>query len=259
MSTHMKERTDRGSLRRCRLDRRTAMRLAAREYTRFADALGSLGPADWDQPTDCPAWDVRRLACHAVGMAEMAAGIREGNRQRRIAGADAAAQDIVFLDALTALQVREREDWTPARVIEGARSVGPRAVRGRRMTPFFIRRRPMPVPQVVNGESEMWSIGYLVDIILTRDPWMHRVDVSRATGKPMVLTADHDGVIVSDVVEEWAERHGRPYRLTLTGPAGGTWSSGADGPVIEMDAVEFCRVVSGRGSGDGLLATQVPF
>ena len=44
-----------------------------------------------------------------------------------------------------------------------------------------------------------------------------------------VLTADHDGVIVADVVAEWARRHGQPYQLKLTGPAGGSWTSGTGG------------------------------
>jgi uncharacterized protein (TIGR03083 family) len=255
----MNERAGKEAPRRTRLDRRTAMRLAADEYTRVADALAGLRAEDWDKPTDCPAWDVRQLACHVVGMAEMAAGVREGVRQRRLAGADAAAQRIPFIDALTALQVRERDDWTPAQVVDGARSVGPRAARGRRMTPFFMRRRAVPVPQRVNGRDETWTLGFMVDTILTRDPWMHRMDLAQAAGQPPELTHEHDGAIVSDVVEEWAQRHGLPYRLTLTGPAGGTWSQGSGGPAIEMDAVEFCRIVSGRGSGEGLLATQVPF
>jgi hypothetical protein len=75
----------------------------------------------------------------------------------------------------------------------------------------------------------------------------------------VVLTAEHDGQLVADVVAEWALRHGRPYRLHLTGPAGGTWSTGSGGPDLELDAVEFCRVLSGRGAGSGLLAQQVPF
>jgi uncharacterized protein (TIGR03083 family) len=259
MSTHMKERADKEAPRRSRLDRRTAMRLAADEYTRFADAVAGLDGDDWGKSTDCPAWDVRQLACHVVGMAEMAAGMREAKRQQRLAGADAGAQQIPFIDALTAVQVRERDDWTPARVVDGIRSVGPRAARGRRMTPFFMRRRAMPMPQLVNGRKETWTLGYLLDTILTRDPWMHRVDVARATGRPLELTAEHDGAIVADVVEEWAQRHGLPYRLTLTGPAGGAGSRGAGGAEVEIDAIEFCRIVSGRGPGEGLLATQVPF
>ncbi len=245
--------------RRGRMDRRTAMRLAADEYTRFADAVAELDGGDWEAPTQCPAWDVRQLVCHVVGMAEMAAGIREGSRQRKIAGADAAREKIAFIDALTDVQVRERADWTPEQVIAGARDVGPRAARGRRFTPVFVRRRTMPVPQLVNGSLEEWTIGYLVDTILTRDTWMHRVDLATSTGASLDLTSDHDGAIVADVVEEWAERHGRPYSLTLTGPAGGSWSHGTDGERIQMDAIEFCRVVSGRDTGEGLLATQVPF
>jgi uncharacterized protein (TIGR03083 family) len=255
----MTQQTQQPSPRRSRLDHRTAMRLAADEYARFADAVAALDAADWAKPTDCTAWDVRQLVCHVVGMAELAGGVREGKRQSKIAGADAARKGIPFIDALTDLQVRERADWGPERAVSGARDVGPRAARGRRRTPFFIRRRTLPVPQEVNGRQEDWTIGYMVDTILTRDPWMHRVDVATATGRPLDLTPEHDGAIVADVVDEWAERHGRPYSLTLTGPAGGSWSRGADGPRIEMDAVEFCRVISGRGTAEGLLATQVPF
>jgi hypothetical protein len=45
-------------------------------------------------------------------------------------------------------------------------------------------------------------------------------------GTPLHLTADHDGVIVAYVVAEWADRHGKEFLLTLTGPAGGTWKTG---------------------------------
>jgi hypothetical protein len=98
-----------------------------------------------------------------------------------------------------------------------------------------------------------------MDVVLTRDTWMHRVDVTRAIGREPDLAADHDGVLIADVVAEWALRHGRPFDLHLTGPAGGRWSAGEDGPSLELDAVEFCRIVSGRGAGTGLLAEQVPF
>jgi hypothetical protein len=81
----------------------------------------------------------------------------------------------------------------------------------------------MGATQVMNGVEEAWTLGFLIDVIMTRDPWMHRVDIARAVGAPMVLTADHDGVLVDDVVREWAARHGRPFTLRLTGPAGGRW------------------------------------
>ena len=75
----------------------------------------------------------------------------------------------------------------------------------------------------------------------------------------MELTAGHDGVLVADVASEWASRHGQPCTLRLTGPAGGTWAWGSGGPVVELDAIEFGRTISGRAPGDGLLSQQVPF
>jgi hypothetical protein len=78
---------------------------------------------------------------------------------------------------------------------------------------------------------------------------MHRMDIVAATGRPPVLTAEHDGIIVADVAREWAGRHGQPCLLRLTGPAGGTFEPGVGGPSLELDAVEFCRILSGRGTG----------
>lgn len=75
----------------------------------------------------------------------------------------------------------------------------------------------------------------------------------------MVLTPEHDGVLVADVVDEWAGRHNRPIDLTLTGPAGGRWRTESGADPIELDAVEFCRILSGRAPGTGLLEVQVPF
>jgi uncharacterized protein (TIGR03083 family) len=241
------------------LDHRTAMRLARDEYRRMADTLAALSPDDWTRRTDCPAWDVRQMGCHMVGMATMATTPLEQKRQQRLVQAEVAARGTDPLDALTGLQVSERAAWAPADVVAAARKVGPRAARGRRLTPGFIRRRRFPAPQRVNGREEWWSIGFLSDVILTRDPWLHRMDIARATGRDPVLTAEHDGVLVADVVAEWAGRHDAAYSLTLTGPAGGTWSHGEGGESIEMDAVDFCRVLSGRGTGDGLLSVHVPF
>ena len=242
-----------------RLDHDVARRLAAAEYERFAQLLESLTPEQWNAPSGCPPWDVRMLATHLLGMAEMAASLREQRRQTRLATRRAASGGGLFIDALTGLQVEERMAMTPAEVIAAYRGVAPKAVRARGRTPGFIRRRPMPVAQQVNDADEMWTIGFLTDVILTRDPWLHRIDIVRATGAAHVLTADHDGVIVEDVVGEWAQRHGRPFSLRLTGPAGGFWAVGAGGPEYELSVVDFCLAVSRRAPAEGLLATEVPF
>jgi uncharacterized protein (TIGR03083 family) len=232
-----------------------AMHLAVAEYQRFADLLAALRPGDWTTPTECPGWDVHAMAGHALGMVEMAASIRDGNRQVRHARRAGGS----FIDALTALQVDEHAQLTPAQITERYARLAPKAARARGRVPGLIRRRTLPIPQRVGDRSEDWTVGYLLDIILTRDPWMHRVDITRVTGAGHVVTAEHDGVIVADVVSEWAVRHRQPFALSLTGLAGGSWTSGDGGPLVQLDAIEFCRIVSGRGDGDDLLATQVPF
>jgi len=249
----------RTAARRPALDRAVAMRLAAVEYDRVLDQLRSLSTEDWSRPTACPAWDVRALASHLLGMAEMSASVREQMRQMR----KATRAGGVFIDALTALQVAERQQMTPGQIVVRFVEVGPRAARGRRRAPGFVRRRAMsgdqPVGSRPDSPAERWTVGYLVDVILTRDPWMHRTDIAAATGTPLTLTAEHDGVLVADVVKEWAARHGQPCSLLLTGPAGGSWSFGSGGPALQCDAVQFCRGVSGRGRAAGLLAVEVPF
>jgi hypothetical protein len=75
----------------------------------------------------------------------------------------------------------------------------------------------------------------------------------------MELTADHDGRIVADAVADWADRHGRPFTLHLEGAAGGEFVQGEDGEELALDAVEFCRILSERAPGEGLLAQPVPF
>jgi hypothetical protein len=102
-------------------------------------------------------------------------------------------------------------------------------------------------------------LGYLMGRIYTRDAWMHRMDISAATGREPVLTAGHDGRLVDDVVREWAAAHAAPYSLELTGVAGGRWETEGAGERLVLDAVEFCRSVSGRVPGKGLLAQPVPF
>lgn len=240
------------------MTRSEAERVAATEYTRMVEQLRSLADDDWTQPTDCPLWDVRAMAGHSVGMMGDFTSFR--SLVRRMVAATRAAKKAggPMVDSLTAMQVAGNAELSTSELIARAEQLGPKAARWRAKAPAPFRM--MPIKETVGGEVETWRMGYLLDTILTRDPWMHRVDIARATGRDMHLTADHDGRIVADVVAEWARRHGRPFALTLTGPAGGEFTAGdGSGERIAIDAVEFCRILSGRASGDGLLTQEVPF
>ena len=243
-----------------RVDHREAMRLAATEFSRMVDLLRGLDAGEWEQPTVCRAWDVQAMVAHVVGMAEAQASLRQFAHDYRAASRrDGGA----MIDAMTAAQVRDRADLTPAQLTDRLADVAPRAVRARRRAPALMRWA-VRMKQDPPFDAERWPFGYLVDTIFTRDTWMHRLDVCRGTGREMVVTPEHDGRIVADVVAEWARRHRRPFTLTLTCPAGGEWRGGAGGEHIELDALEFCWILAGRAPAAGtpaagLLATPVPF
>ena len=239
------------------LDRQAAMTSAATEYTRDVALFESIAPGQWVLPTDCPGWDVRAVAGHMLGMAQMIATLPALASQQMAAQKGAKKTGTAMIDVLTALQVAENAGLSTAQVVTAMRVTGPKAARLRRKMPAFIRSRTMPGAMTVGDAQERWTLGFLFDIILTRDPFMHRLDISRATGIPVQAAPEHEGVIVDDIVREWAARHGRPYTLSLSGPAGGTW--GGEGEHITMDAFDFCRTVSGRGPATGLLSQQVPF
>ena len=237
--------------------------LARTEYARISTQLRSLAPDEWSRPTDCALWDVRAVAGHSLGMMATFTGFR------RLFGAMGAAtktskrEGSPMIDALTARQVTDHADLSTDELIARIDGIGPRAAHWRAKAPWLFRK--MPMKQEVGGTAETWRMAYLLDTILTRDPWMHRIDIARATGRDLELTAEHDGRIVADVVAELARRYDQPFTLTLTGPAGGDFIAGdGSGEHVTIDAIELCRTLSGRPPADaqprtGLLATEVPF
>lgn len=89
---------------------------------------------------------------------------------------------------------------------------------------------------------------FLFDLIYSRDLWMHRLDLARATGQPFVI-GDHDQHIVAQVVRDLAAQWpAAPVALELTGPAGGSWVIGSGEPVavVRADAVAYMRALAGR-------------
>src|SRR4029077_2021786 len=136
------------------------------------------------------------------------------------------------------LQIRERSQLTNDDVVAQLSAVGPKAVKGRWGTPPPMRYLPISF-----GPPIGWaSLKYLLDVGFTRDVWAHRIDICAATGREMDLRADHDGVLVADIVAEWASLHGEPFELVLEGPAGGKFVQGTGGELVTIDAVEFVRV-----------------
>jgi uncharacterized protein (TIGR03083 family) len=237
------------------ITRPEARTLAEDETAAMVALLGDLTPEEWARRTDCPAWDVRAMAGHVLGMTEGFTGLRRMAGMFRAGGK--LAGDGPMIDGVTAYQVMMNEHLTTGELVARMAAAAPRQARWRTER-TLVRRMPMK-EKFPDGTVEKWTMGYVFEVILTRDTWMHRVDVAQATGRTLDLTPEHDGRIVGDVVAEWAKRHGRPFTLELTGPAGGSYTGGSGGVELTCDAVEFCRTLAGRVPGSGLLAQRVPF
>ena len=238
-----------------RIKRPDARVLAEEEFVRFANLVASLTPDEWARPTDCSAWDVRKIALHVLGSGDAQASFPTFVHQlRRGVPLNKEIDSHHWVDGMNELQIREREHLSNDAVVAQLRAVGPKAVKGRWRTPPPARYLPIPF-----GPPIGWtSLKYLLDVGFTRDVWAHRIDIHSAIDRPMHLTADHDGRLVADIVAEWASIHRQPFELVLDGPAGGKYTQGADGERVEIDAVDFIRTLSGRLPGTGVLSNPLP-
>jgi uncharacterized protein (TIGR03083 family) len=238
-----------------RIMRPEARVLAEEEFVRFADTTASLAPDEWAMPTDCVGWDVRKMTLHVLGSGDAQASVREFVHQlRRGMPLNKEIDSHHWVDGLNELQIRERGHLSNDELVVRITAVGPRAVTGRWRTPPPMRYLPLPF-----GPPIGWApLKYLLDVGFTRDVWAHRIDIHAAIGRPMQLTAAHDGRLVADIVAEWAGIHGQPFELVLDGPAGGKFTQGVGGERVEIDALDFIRTLSGRLPGTGVLSHPLP-
>lgn len=228
---------------------------AAEEYRRFVALLRQLDAADWSKPTDCTRWDVRQVALHILGATHANASPRELVYQFRIGlSLNRQIESHHWVDGINEVQVRERHHLGPGEVIEQLDRTWPKAVRGRRLAPPPLRWFPVPFGAPIGWQP----LTYLLKGGFTRDVWMHRIDIAWATGNQLILTSGHDGRLVAGIVAEWARIHRKPFVARLSGPAGGVFVQGRDGEQITCDAIEFCRILAGRGDGEGLLEHKLP-
>ena len=228
---------------------------ADEERARILRLLDGLTDDQWEAPTDCDGWSVRDIVAHLAGAAASTATIRELVRQAWLGRRLGHEGDLV--DRMNRVQIGERSGLSPAGLTTDLELQTRRGLAARRRLPAALRAVPLPFGPPLGTRP----LGYLMGRIYTRDAWMHRIDLSRATGAVLEVTAEHDGALVEDVVAEWASTHSAAYDLTLTGVAGGIWRSDGSSAAepLRMDAVEFARTMSGRATGEGLLAHGVPF
>lgn len=209
------------------------------------ETLAGLSPEEWDRPTECEPWKVHDVVAHIVAWDEATISQREfvrqtwhGYRRRKDYNGNP-------LDAQNQFQVDERAAHTPTRLLDDLRALTPKFHKAKRRLATV--GRVLPFKQNFSGT---WvTLGYAVTTIIGRDHFMHHIDICRATGHPFEPNADEIR-IAHDAVREWSERAQANATLELSGPAGGTFVRGPGTTTISADAIDFCRVISGRECSD---------
>lgn len=252
-----------------------AVKMGSVELERFLSQVESLAPNDWEKPTACTMWDVREMVAHVAGAAASFADRSEFRRQNspRVQSRYRKA-GLSRLDTQNQIQVDDRAAASSSDLIAELHNVGPRAVAARQRMPALVRSVRLPLGLFYPMDMIWVPIGYMANVIITRDMWMHRLDICRATDREMELTAEHDGRITRLVVRDLSRRlsprrGGASVVYELSGPAGGAWriGNGVQGATIRMDTLDFHLLASGRMpldearslveiNGDGELANR---
>lgn len=238
------------------ISKHEAAQIATVELQQVLNLLEKLDGADWIQPTDCTAWNVRDMTAHLAGGCAGWASLRHFFRQT-ILNPHMRTMDVP-IDAINRRELEDRADKTPSQLIDELRDVGPKAIRNRKRLPGFLRKikidaKPLP------GKM---TFAYLVDVIYSRDQWMHRMDICRATGKPWVINPDHDrrllDLIIRDMALTLAGRLSVIVNVTGALIASYRFGSGEPQAEVEIDLFTLNRRSSGRITADETLEmTQV--
>lgn len=224
--------------------------LATAVNASFCADLADLSVDEWAADTVCAPWTVADIARHVLGAMKGHVSMRESVRQQLHGFRHRSDHDGNFMDAFNALQVEDHREIEGPEVVAQIEALAPKSVDARLRRARLLGRLVIPLDQggsSAAGIPTSLGMGDLYRIIYTRDTWLHRLDVADALGRQAQLTTPADRRIVEDVIKEWADRHGRPFDLRLEGGLEARYLRAGGGPVVTIDAVELCWVLSGRG------------
>lgn len=223
-----------------------SMQLAQEQMDALIAQLKELDPADWESPTDCERWTVRDIVAHVLAWAEVTPSPTEFVRLQK--ATRAMRKELPGkLDASNEAMVVARRHMSPERLVAALEDSSSKFMTFRRRLGLPGRYLPIYVDTV-----GLTTAGFLLRQIFTRDHFMHRIDIARATGRELVL-GPSERRLVRDLVRHWGRSSKADALLRLSGPAGGNFVSGSGGrATISGDALEFCRILAGRAEPEVL-------
>lgn len=237
-------------------DPNEAVGLERDELERFSATIEAIPFEAWELPVRHAGWDVHALVAHVAGSYAAQASFGELRRQ-------SAPRVVRFYrmegeslgETVARIQIGDRRNHSPARLIAELREVGPRAVdhRARLFRPFQLVRRAF------DGNPRLPALP-LGPFHAVRDLWFHRLDLSEATGTAFCLSQSHDGRIIALLVRAVARRGVEALGeltvdLEISGAAGGRWRFGEQSEpaaVIGMEPVTFAKLLTKQHSAAGI-------
>jgi uncharacterized protein (TIGR03083 family) len=229
-----------------RADRPTARRHRDAEIQAWHELMEKLHGTDWQRRTVCDEWDVADVVGHLCGQAEDV--IRPWAFPLRDRRAKRVYPDVPLLDAHMLVQADDHRGTAPAELRARFDRLWAKATRTISRNPGLIRRMKVKI-EGIPGFDKL-DLGYIQDILLPRDLWMHRDDVCQAVGQKFDAGPYAEEVVAQVMLdlEEGPFWQGMPVVLVLSGQGGGTYRLGRDEPIatVRTDAVGYMRTLSGR-------------
>jgi len=186
---------------------------------------------------------VRDIVSHVIGSMDEAVHLRV--LLRHVLAARRRYPSMNALDGTNGVQIDDRRNRSEQQLIDELVRLAPRAVRARRRVPGLVRRTKPPSGFAMPPD---YTFGHVLDVVIVRDVWMHRIDIARACGREFT-SIETDAEVVAQVVRDLA-RHwtGSALLLELTGARGGRWLIGEGEPVAtaRIDTAAYGRLLSGR-------------
>jgi uncharacterized protein (TIGR03083 family) len=229
-----------------RADRPAARRHRDAEIQAWHDLLATLDSSDWKSRTVCTEWDVADIVGHLCGQAEDV--LKPWSTPLRDRRARKVYPTVALLDAHMLIQADDHRGTSTGELKTRFDRLWARATKTISRTPALIRRMHLKV-EGMPGFDQI-GLGYVMDILLARDLWMHRDDVCQALGREFDA-GPYAGELVAQVMLDIVDGpfwSGTPVVLTLTGQGGGTYRLGQGDPIatVSTDAVGYMRTLSGR-------------
>lgn len=197
--------------------------LLANQQAAFIELLHQLDTEDWARPTVCPGWTVQDVAAHVLGDH---VGVLSRHRDQFRPQKPRAGETLpVFLNRLNDEWVTAARRISPPLLVELLSTIGDQVVGFWHSIDIDALggavswAGPDPAPVWLDAAREYTEY------------WTHHQQISEATSRPGLTQPDYLGPVLDTLLRalphtlrDVTARDGTTLQVTVTGPAGQTWT-----------------------------------